>query len=71
MWPAFDLMNGEVFMELGSSRLIGGVPGTEGVQNGVSSKVYEGKIEAKKHEIEGEKEEEKKIGRRRKKEEKK
>ena len=47
MWLAFDLANKGVFMELGSSRLIGGVPGTEGVQNGVSSDVYEGKIEAK------------------------
>ena len=26
MWPAFDLVNREVFMELGSPRLIGGVP---------------------------------------------
>ena len=34
-------------MELGSPRLVGGVPGTEGVQNGVSSDVYEGKREAK------------------------
>ena len=31
MWPAFDLMNIGVFMELGSPRLIRGVPGTEGV----------------------------------------
>ena len=50
MWPTFDLVNREVFMELGSLRLIGGVPGTEGVQNGVSSDVYEGKREAKKRE---------------------
>ena len=48
MWPAFDLVNRGVFMVLGSPRLIGGVPGTEGVQNGVSSDVYEGKREAKK-----------------------
>ena len=34
-------------------RLIGGVPGTEGVQNGVNSNVYEGKIKAKKGEEEG------------------
>ena len=34
-------------MELGSLRLIGGVPGIEGVQNGVSSYVYE-KIKSKK-----------------------
>ena len=40
MWPAFDLVNREVFMELGSSRLIGGVLRTEGVQNGVRSDVY-------------------------------
>ena len=50
MWPTFDLVNREVFMELGSLRLIGGVPGTEGVQNGVSSDVYEGKRETKKRE---------------------
>ena len=49
MWPAFDLVNRGVFMVLGSPRLIGGVPGIEGVQNGVSSDVYEGKREAKKH----------------------
>ena len=48
MWPAFDLVN-RVFMELGSLRLIRGVPGTEGVQNGVSLEVYEGKREAKKN----------------------
>ena len=35
-------------MELGSPRLIGGVPKTEGVQNRVKSDVYEGKREAKK-----------------------
>ena len=45
-------------MELGSPRLIGGVP--EGVKNGVSSDVYEGKREAKKREKEGEKGEERK-----------
>ena len=39
MWPDFDLVNRGVFMELGSPRLIGEVPGTEGVQNGVSSNV--------------------------------
>ena len=48
MWPAFDLMNRGVFMELGSPRLIRGVLGTEGVKNGVILDVYEGKIEAKK-----------------------
>ena len=53
MWPAFDLVNRGVFMELGSPRLIGGVPRAEGVQNRLSSNVYEGKIEAKKHEKEG------------------
>ena len=31
MWPTFDLVNRGVFMELGSLRLIGGVPGTESV----------------------------------------
>ena len=30
MWPAFDLVNRGAFMELGSPRLIRGVPGTEG-----------------------------------------
>ena len=70
MWPTFDLMNRGVFMELGSPRLIRGVLRTEGVKNGVSSDVYEGKIEAKNHEKEGEKgEERKRKGRRRKKEE--
>ena len=49
MWSAFDLVNRGVFMELGSPRLIGGVPGTEGVQNGVSSDVYEEKGEEKKN----------------------
>ena len=53
MWPAFDLVNRGVFMEMGSPRLIGGVPRAQGVQNGVSSNVYEGKREAKKHEKEG------------------
>ena len=48
MWPTFDLMNRGVFMEFGSPRLIGGVPGTEGVQNGVRLDVYGGKREAKK-----------------------
>ena len=43
MWSAFDLVNRGVFKELGSPRLIGGVPGTEGVQYGVSLDVYEGK----------------------------
>ena len=56
MWPAFDLVNKGVFMELGSPRLIGGVPGTEGLQNGVCSEVYEGKREAKKREKKGRKE---------------
>ena len=53
MWPIFDLMNRGVFMELGSPRLIGGVPKAQGMKNGVSSNVYEGKREAKKHEKEG------------------
>ena len=48
MCSTFDLVNRGVFMELGSPRLIGGVPGTEGVQNGVSLEVYEGKREVKK-----------------------
>ena len=48
MWLAFDLVNKGVFMELGSPRLIGGVPKTEGVKNGIISYVYEGKREAKK-----------------------
>ena len=47
MWPAFDLVNRGVFMEVGSPILIRGVPGTEGVQNGVSSDVYEGKRKEK------------------------
>ena len=47
MWPAFNLVN-RVFMELGSPRLIRGVPGTKGVKNGVRLDVYEGKREAKK-----------------------
>ena len=72
MWPAFDLVNRGVFMELGSPRRIGGVPETKGVKNGVSSEVYEGKREAKKREKEGEKGEERKIrGSRRRKERKK
>ena len=50
MWPAFDLVNRGVFIELGSPRLVGGVPGTEDVQNGVSSNVYEGKKGEKKGE---------------------
>ena len=33
MWPAFNLVNRGVFMELRSPRLIGGVPGTKGVKN--------------------------------------
>ena len=60
MWQTFDLVNRGVFMELGSPRQIGGVPGTKGMQNGVRSEVYEGKREAKKHEKEGEKGEERK-----------
>ena len=48
MWPAFDLVNRGVFMELRSPRLIRGVPGTEAVQSGVSLDVYEGKRKAKK-----------------------
>ena len=55
MWPAFDLVNKGVFMEMGSPKLIRGVPETEGVQNGVSSEFYEGKREEKKCEKEGEK----------------
>ena len=47
-------------MELGSPRLIRGVPGTEDVKNGVSSYVYEGKMEAKNRGKEGEKGEERK-----------
>ena len=50
MWPSFDLLNRGVFMELGSLRLIKGVPGTEGVKNRVRSYVYEGKREEKKSE---------------------
>ena len=42
MWLAVDLVNRGVFMELGSLRLIRGVPRIKGVQNGVSSDVYEG-----------------------------
>ena len=60
MWQTFDLVNRGVFMELGSPRRIRGVPGTEGMQNGVRSKVYEGKREVKKHKKEGEKGEERK-----------
>ena len=60
MWPTFDLVNRGVFMELGSPRLIGGPLGTEGVQNGVSSDVYEGNRETKKCGKEGEKGEERK-----------
>ena len=60
MWPAFDLVNRGVFMELGSPRLIGGFPGTEGVKNGVSTDVYEGKREAKNREKKGRKERKKK-----------
>ena len=36
MWPTKDLGIRGVFMGLGSPRLIGGVLGTEGAQNGVS-----------------------------------
>ena len=62
MWPAFDLSNRGVFMELGSLRLIGRV----------SSEVYEGKIEAKKCEkIRGERRGKKRRWRRIKKKEKK
>ena len=67
MWPTFDLVNRGVFMELGSLRLIEGVPGSKGVKNGVISKVYEGKRQEKK----GEKgEERKRKGKRKRKEEK-
>ena len=48
MWPAFDLVNRGVFMELESPRLIEAVLGTKGVQNGVSSDVYEKKKEKKR-----------------------
>ena len=62
-------------MELGSSRLIGGVPRTEGVKNGVRSDVYEGKREKKnvknKRRKEKEKKEKEREGRRRKKKEEK
>ena len=37
MWPAMDLGNRGVFMKLGKFETEGGVPGTEGVQNGVGS----------------------------------
>ena len=37
-----------MFMELGSPRLIEGVPGIEGVQNRVSLDFYEGEIQEKK-----------------------
>ena len=68
MWPAFDLVNRGVFMELGSLRLVKGVSRTEGVQNGVSSKVYERKREAKKgQKRRGERKGKKRRGRRRKK----
>ena len=48
MWPAMDLGNGEVW-SWGSPRLIGGVTGTEGAQNGVSSEIKEGRKKNKKH----------------------
>ena len=49
MWPATNLVNKkECLWSWGSPRLIGGVPETEGVQNGVSSNFYEGEIQAKK-----------------------
>ena len=38
MWSAMDLGNRGVFMKLGKFKTEGGVPGTEGVQNGVGSK---------------------------------
>ena len=37
MWPAMDLGNRAVFMKLGKFETEGGVPGTEGVENGVGS----------------------------------
>ena len=60
MWTTFDLVNRGVLMELGSPKLIKGVPDTEGVKNGVRSEVYEGKREANKNEKEGDKVEERK-----------
>ena len=48
MWPAFDLVNKGVFMELEKSETDWAVPETEGVQNGVSLDVYEGEIQEKK-----------------------
>ena len=64
-------MNIGVFMELGSPRLIGGVPGIEGVQNRVRSDVYEGKREAKNVKKKGKKERKKKRKWRRRKNEEK
>ena len=49
--------------------MIGGVPGTKGVKNGVSLDVYEGEIQEKKCEEEGDKQKEAK--RKKKREEKK
>ena len=37
MWPAMDLGNRGVFIKLGKLETEGGVPGTEGVENGVDS----------------------------------
>ena len=63
MCPAPNLMNEECLWSWGSLRLIGGVPETEGVQNGVSSDVYEGEIQVKKSK---EEEDKKKEGKRKK-----
>ena len=67
MWPAMDLENRGVFMELGSPRLVGGVPGTEGAQNGVSSERKKKKKEEQKSEGEEKKGKEKKRRERKKK----
>ena len=52
-------------MELGKFETDWGVPRTEDVQNGVSSDVYEGEIQAKKPKEEGKRNEEKGRGERR------
>ena len=63
MWLPMDLGNRGVLWRWGSPRLIGGVPGTEGAQNGVSLDRKERKKKNKK--CEGE---EKKKGRKRREE---
>ena len=65
MWPAMDLGNRGVFVEWGSPRLIGGVPETEGAQNGVSSKRNDKRTRKTKN-----MKEKKKKGRKRRKEKK-